>query len=378
MTLFTWLRTHPALTFVGLAAAAGGLYLLLAPTPPSNAPALGSAQAALSVTVTTPRLQSWPQQISANGNITAWQEAIVGAEVGGLRLTEVLVNVGDKVQKGELLATLQQETVAADLAQTRASLAEAQATLLDAKSNAERARRIQSKGAVSEQQASAYFTAELTAQARVEALKARLQSDTIHLSQTRVLAPDSGTITARNATLGAVVQTGDELYRLIRGDRLEWRAELPATELAQIRPGMAVRVTAPDGTDLAGTVRTVAPTLDPQTRNGLVYVDLNSHSSVRAGMFARGEIQTGEQQRLTLPQAAVLLRDGFHFVYRLNAKQELIQSKVSVGPRHGSEMAILSGLKAGERVVDSGVGFLNDGDRVRVVASPTVKSESGS
>ncbi len=90
------------------------------------------------------------------------------------------------------------------------------------------------------------------------------------------------------------------------------------------------------------------------------------------------EIQTGEQQRLTLPQAAVLLRDGFHFVYRLNAKQELIQSKVSVGPRHGSEIAILSGLKAGERVVDSGVGFLNDGDRVRVVASPTVKSESGS
>lgn len=378
MTLFTWLRTHPALTFVGLAAAAGGLYLLLAPTPPSKAPALDSAQAALSVTVTTPRQQSWPQQISANGNITAWQEAIVGAEVGGLRLTEVLVNVGDRVRKGELLATLQQETVAADLAQTRASLAEAQATLLDAKSNAERARRIQSKGAVSEQQASAYFTAELTAQARVEALKARLQSDTIHLSQTRVLAPDNGTITARNATLGAVVQTGDELYRLIRGDRLEWRAELPATELAQIRPGMAVRVTAPDGTDLAGTVRTVAPTLDPQTRNGLVYVDLNSHGSVRAGMFARGEIQTGEQQLLTLPQAAVLLRDGFHFVYRLNAKQELIQSKVRVGPRHGSEIAILSGLKAGERVVDSGVGFLNDGDRVRVVASPAVKSESGS
>ena len=377
MMFFSILRNRALLLLAALAGTVGGSYLLFAPDPPAETPA-PAIKAALSVTVTTPRQQIWSLQISANGNITAWQEAIVGSEVGGLRLVDVLVNVGDKVKEGQLLAKLQQETVSAELAQTRASLAEAQANLQDAKSNADRARRIQSKGAVSEQQASAYITAELTAAARVDALKARLQSDTLRLNQTRIVAPDAGTITARNATLGAVVQTGDELYRMIRGDRLEWRAELPATELARVQPGMAVTLTTPDGALLGGKVRTVAPTLDPQTRNGLVYVDLDNQNMARAGMFAQGQIRTGEQQLLTLPQSAVLLRDGFHFVFRLDDKGQLIQSKITVGQRQGGEIAILSGIKLGEQVVDSGVGFLTDGDKVRVVAAPARHSGSGS
>ncbi|MGL4204598.1 MAG: efflux RND transporter periplasmic adaptor subunit [Aeromonadaceae bacterium] len=377
MMPFALLRKHPIVTVASLLVAAGVIYLLLPPKVQTDPQPSTTSRAALTVTVTTPRHETWPLQVSANGNITAWQEAIVGSEIGGLRLVEVLANVGDRVQKGQLLARLQQDSVAAELAQTRANLAEAQANLQDARGNANRARRIQSKGAVSEQQASAYITAELSAQARVDALKARLQNDTLRLNQTRILAPDSGTITARHATLGAVLQTGDELYRMIRGDRLEWRAELPAAELTQIRPGMRVSLTTPDGTQLQGRVRTVAPTLDPQTRNGLVYVDLASRNSARAGMFAQGDIQLGSQRLLTLPQAAVLLRDGFHFIFLLNDQGELVQRKVVVGPRQGDAIAILEGVKADEQVVDSGVGFLTDGDRVKVVAT-ALTSRQGS
>lgn len=337
--------------------------------PPKSAPL--ATHATLSVTVTRPRLQQWPVTLSANGNITAWQEAIVGAEIGGLRLTELLVDVGDKVKKGQLLATLQQESVAADLAQSRANLAEASAAQAEATANADRARRVQGKGTMSEQQTANYLTAELTAKARVDALRARVHSDEIRLAQTRVLAPDDGTITARAATLGAVVQTGDILFHLIRKDRLEWRAELPAAELARIEPGMTVQLQSSGDHRLDGSVRRVAPTLDAQSRNGIVYVDLQPGSEARAGMYARGEITLGKQTMLTLPQSALLLRDGFHYLFQLDKDGQLRQIKVTPGMRRGSEIAILDGLTEGMAdgtpIIDSGVGFLNDGDRVKVV-----------
>ena len=326
-----------------------------------------ATHATLSVTVTRPRLQQWPVTLSANGNISAWQEAIVGAEIGGLRLTELLVDVGDKVKKGQLLATLQQDSVAADLAQSRANLAEASAAQAEATANADRARRVQGKGTMSEQQTANYLTTELTAKARVEALRAKVHSDEIRLAQTRVLAPDDGTITARAATLGAVVQTGDVLFTLIRKDRLEWRAELPAAELARIAPGMAVQLQSSGDHQLAGTVRRVAPTLDAQSRNGIVYVDLQPGSAARAGMYARGEIILGKQAMLTLPQSALLLRDGFHYLFQLDKQDQLRQIKVIPGERQGSEIAILQGLTEGTPIVDSGVGFLNDGDHVKVI-----------
>lgn len=367
MSLFTLVRRHPrlslllSLTVVVLASLALGHRKMEAATP------VTSNRATLSVTVTRPKPQQWPVTLSANGNITAWQEAIVGAEIGGLRLTDLLVDVGDKVKKGQLLATLQQDSVAADLAQSRANLAEASAALAEATANADRARRVQGKGTMSEQQTANYLTAELTAKARVEALRAKVHSDEIRLAQTRVLAPDDGTITARAATLGAVVQTGDVLFNLIRKDRLEWRAELPAVELARIEPGMAVKLQSSGDHQLAGTVRRVAPTLDAQSRNGIVYVDLQPGTAARAGMYARGEIILGQQAMLTLPQSALLLRDGFHYLFQLDKKDQLRQIKVTPGERQGSEIAIVQGLAEGTPIVESGVGFLSDGDHVKVL-----------
>lgn len=328
------------------------------------------AKAALTVTTVVPEQAEWTQRLTASGSVAAWQEAIVGSEIGGLRLTEVAVNVGDRVRKGQELARLQSDTTNAEREQTRAALAEAEAAFAEARANADRARQIEASGALSAQQIAQYLTAEQTARARVDVLKAKLKADDLRLAQTRILAPDDGTISARSATLGAVLQQGQELFRLIRRDRLEWRAELPAVDLERVRPGMPVSLTTAGKRAVAGRVRVVGPTLDAQTRNGIVYVDLvNAGGVASAGMFASGEIELGKGKLLTLPQSAVLLRDGYSYVFRLGGDNRVTQTKVGTGQRSGDRVAIVSGLEAGTAVVATGVGFLSDGDLVRVAAA---------
>ena len=325
------------------------------------------------LTVTTTQLQraTLPLRFTANGSVAAWQEASIGTEANGLRLAEVRVNVGDVVTRGQVLATFAPDTVQAEAAQTRAALAEAEGVLAEAALNAQRARDLQPSGALSAQQINQYLTAERTARARLDAQRALGQAQQRRLRQTRVLAPDAGIISARGATVGAVLPAGQELFRMIRQGRLEWRAEVAADDMAKVRIGMPVVVTPGSGATLAGRVRMVAPTVDPQTRNGVVYVDLPRSNGARAGMFARGEFEVGSATGLTLPQSAVLLRDGFSYVLRVGADAKVVQTKVAVGRRLGDRIEITSGLEPAASVVASGGGFLGDGDTVRVVTAPS-------
>ena len=329
-------------------------------------------RAALTVTVVQPLRATLGSTISAGGNVATWQEAIIGAEGNGLRLAEVRVNVGDAVRRGQPLALFAAELMQAELAQTQAAVAEAEALLAEAAGNATRARELAPSGAWSAQQVNQVLTAERTAQARLAAARAGLRVQQLRVAQTQVLASDDGLISARSATVGAVVPAGAEMFRLIRGGRLEWRAEVAASELAQLRPGQTVRVTPAGGAAVTGRVRTVAPTVDAATRNGIVYVDLPAGGPARAGMFARGEFELDATAALTLPQTAVVLRDGFSYVYKVAADGKVAQTKVGVGRRAGERIEITLGLDAAARVVASGGAFLADGDTVRVVDAPPV------
>jgi RND family efflux transporter MFP subunit len=341
--------------------------------------ATAPAKPALTVTVTQPQPATMALKVSANGNIAAWQEASVGTEANGLRLADVKVNVGDVVKRGQVLATFAPDTINADLAQSRAATAEAEAALAEAAANAQRARELQTTGALSAQQISQYLTAERTAQARLESVRAAARTQQLRLAQTQVLAPDNGVISARSATVGAVLPAGQELFRLIRGGRLEWRAEVAAADLAQLKPGQTATVTPSGGAPLKGTVRMLAPTVDPQTRNGLVYVDLPASGTARAGMFARGDFEIGSGQALTLPQSAVMLRDGFAYVLRVGPDSKVTQAKVTVGRRSGDRIEITGGIDASAKVVAAGGGFLGDGDTVRVVeAAPAPAQKTAS
>jgi RND family efflux transporter MFP subunit len=325
---------------------------------------------ALSVVLTAPQRTTLAVRIAANGNIAAWQEASIGTEANGLRLADVRVNVGDVVKRGQVLATFAPESMEVELAQSRAAVVEAEATLAEAAANAERARSLQATGALSEATIAQYTTAERTARARLDAQRAAFKARQLRVAQTAVRAPDDGVVSARSATVGAVLPAGQELFRMIRGGRLEWRAEVAASDLAAIRPGLRASVTPAGGAAVAGTVRMVAPTVDPQTRNGLVYVDLPQPGTARAGMFARGEFDVGSGMATTLPQSAVLLREGFAFVFVVGADNKVRQVKVGVGRRTGDRIEVTSGLDPAARVVASGGGFLAEGDTVRVVDPP--------
>jgi len=354
-----------------------GLAGLLATSRAADDKKAAAPRPALTVTTARPATARLPLRLAANGNVAAWQEAVIGSESNGLRLREVRVNVGDVVKKGEVLAVFDADVVNADLAQAKAALQEAEANAAAAKADAGRARALKSSGALSEQQVTQYITAERTAAARVAAARATLSQQQLRLKYTQVVAPDSGIISARNATVGAVAGVGTELFRMIRQGRLEWRAEITAAELPRMKPGLKAQVKAASGTTVNGTVRTVAPTVDPQSRVALVYVDLppslSSNAPLKAGMFAGGEFALGESGALTVPQQAVVVRDGFSYVFRLNQDNRVSQVKVTTGRRLGERVEVTAGLPADVRVVTSGAGFLNDGDLVKNVATPAAQ-----
>ena len=363
-------RKTVALSIIALVALAGGTAAFLSQEPKAaDDKQAAGPKPALTVSTVNPRTASLPIRIAANGNIAAWQEAIVGSESNGLRLAEVHVNVGDQVRAGQVLATFASEPVAADVAQARASLMEAEANAADAAANAARARTLQSSGALSEQQINQYLTMEQTAKAKVEAARATLSAQQLRMKRIQVLAPDHGIISARAATVGAVVPAGTELFRMIRRGRLEWRAEVTSSELGRIKSGTPAAIVAVNGAELKGRVRMVGPTVDPQNRAAIVYVDLSAANDntppAKAGMFARGEFDLGNSSALTVPQQAVVLRDGFSYVFRLAPDNRVQQVKVKAGRRIGDRIEVLAGLKPDASVVVSGAGFLNDGDLVR-------------
>jgi HlyD family secretion protein len=361
----------------------GGVFgLRSTPAPAVPAAVAHAAPSALTVSVVRPERVEWPEVVQASGSIAAWQEAIVGAEVSGLRLTELLVDIGDVVTKGQLLARFDDATVRAMVEQQQAAVAEAEANVAEARANAQRAERLGKTGALSEQDITQYVTRDRTAQAQLESARARLHSQRLALDYTRVVAPDDGIISGRKATLGSVAAPGTELFRLVRQNRLEWRAELSGVQLAQVQVGDAASVQLVDGTTAHGAVRQVAPVLDENTRIGIAYVEIDRPalgvvtSSARAGMYGSGTITLGQRSALTVPSGAIVLRDGHEYVFVLGTDGRVALTKVSIGRRNGNEVEISDGLSGDQQIVAAGAGFLNDADHVRVVAAADAGRQS--
>lgn len=374
------IRRLPALPLSALL-----LTLLLGAAPFSGAAdsAAPSARPSLTVTSGTVRRQDWTVPLSASGAVAAWMEASIGARITGLPLTEVLVNVGDRVRKGQLLARFDDATLRADLAQQEAGLAQSQAAVQQAQAaaaqadvNRDRALAIRDSGAISEQDVLQYTTAASTARAQVAQVQAQVAQGRAQLANARlrlefsqVLAPDDGLISARVATVGSVSQAAGasaELFRLIRQGRLEWRPELTAEQLAQVHPGMRASVSLPDGSTVSGKVRQIGPAMDGTTRLGLAYVDLRPGGRALAGMYLSGSLEASRRSALTVPAESVVIRDGRSYVLRLDGQRCHLVA-VSVGRRQGHDAEITAGLRLGDTVVVQGAGFVNDNDLVRVV-----------
>lgn len=323
--------------------------------------------ATLSVSVVTPEQRPWPQTLLAQGAIAAWQESSISTEVGGLRLTQIRVDIGSQVKRGQVLATLAQSSLQANVHRQQAAVAQAKASLNKAQADAARARSISTSGALSEQRIQEYEVAEETAKANLDAAKAALESAQIDLAHTQIVAPDHGVISSRTATLGAVVNVGTELFKLVRQNRLEWRAEVASGQLTGLKVGQKAKLALPQGAEITGTIRSIAPTLNSDTRIALIYIDLPANSPAKAGMYAEGRIELGQSEALTVPESALVLRDGLNYVFEIDSNNITQQRAVKVGRRQGGRIEIVEGLSPQAHIASSGGAFLNQGDLVNLV-----------
>jgi RND family efflux transporter MFP subunit len=322
--------------------------------------------ASVTVGLIAPEEMLFAKTVAATGSVHARDELVIGSDASGVRLLEVLVDVGSAVKKGQLLARADDAQLQAQHAQQAAAVKQAQAEYQQALANQERADRL--VGFFSEETIQTRRTSAATASAKVDVAIAQLAELQVKLAQTRVYAPADGVISKRTATVGAVVQPGNELFRLIRGGELEWRAELPSHSLSEIEPGAAARIVVDNGDAIHSTVRLIAPTMDSATRNGLVYVAIPKNAPLKPGGYARGEILIEQAAGLSVPEGAVVTRDGNAFVYTVDAQSVAHLTHVVPGARQRGRVEIRAGLQLADRVVGTGAGFVKDGDVVRVGA----------
>jgi multidrug efflux pump subunit AcrA (membrane-fusion protein) len=293
---------------LGLALVGGAIWFAGSGKAKAEPAAPAVSRPALTARTTALREDKWARTLTANGSILPWQEAVISAQVQGLRLSSVRVSIGDHVQQGDVLVTLDNFV-----------------------------RPIDDPGS--------------------------------QMEQARVVAPDSGVISAANANVGSMAQPGVELFRLIRKGRLEWRAELTADELMLLHKGMVAEVTVGEGRVIKGTVRAISPSVNAQTRNGYVLVTLADSSGIIAGVYAHGtfDVSGGKKTLQSLPQSAVMQRGSATYVLLAGSDGRVHERIVKVGQRNGDRIEIKQGLKANEPVVESGGSFLTEGDVIQVV-----------
>jgi len=352
------------LLLTSLVAGCGGSPEVPAPTP------------SLVVTTVSPVSQQMERTIAVSGSVAAWQEMFLGVELTGIRVAEVLVEVGDNVRAGQPLLRLDTRTLEVQARQADASVAQARASLELARANSDRGATLVKEGLISSSNADELRATLTSAEAQLSTAEADREAARLRLGFATLRAPDDGIISARSVQPGQIVSSGTDLLRLIRQGRIEWRAELTEADLTHVKIGTPVELTSPSGERIKGQVRAVSPSVDPETRMGMLYADLPVPGDLRSGMFAQGQILLGAATASVLPRESVIFRDGYPYVFVARAGDKagdgatfnVEQRRITVGGQRGEFTEVQSGLKADERIVVRGAGFLSDGDLVREVA----------
>lgn len=326
----------------------------------------GARDAVMTVTAAPLERVELTRTIAMNGSVYAWQDVIISSEVGGYRVAEVLVDVGDRVRKGQRLVSLSTALLEAEVATKQATLKQREAELMNAQSSLDRGQSLGARNLLSKADLDQLLSEQLASQSRLEAARADLETSQLRLKFSEVVAPDDGVITSRTVTVGQIAQAGNEMLRMLRNGRVEWRGEAPETRLEDLAPGQGVSVTTADGTPFHGTIRVVSPTISANDRTAIVYVDLPADDRLRPGMYAHGEIAIGTGPAYMVPLESVVSADGYSYVFVLSEDNVVARRRIETGALHDDSIEVVGGLEAGERIVIKGAGFLKDGDRVSV------------
>lgn len=358
-----WFVTAAIVLFAALA-----VYGMQAKRPPAITRA--APPAALTVSTVTPVQRAMKSVVTGVGTVVAWQELTVGTEASGLKVTEVLVEEGDDVTAGQVLARLDASVLKAQLRAQDARVAESRASVVVAQNNLKRAEELVSRNVMSPATLDDRKSAADTATARLTAAIASRDELAAKIAQTEIIAPTDGHIAARKILIGDVVSGGTDAFNIIRDNRLELNAQISETDLAAIAPGQQVNVTHDGVGTVTGTVRLIAPTVDAKSRLGTVHIALPPGSGLRLGMYARAEITLDSRPAMALPETAIVWREGNAIVFVVNADGHVAERAIDAGTRQAGWIEVRKGLTAADAVVATGAGFLHDGDRVKVTAAP--------
>ena len=328
----------------------------------------GAGASSQTVTVATATETALPRVVTASGSVSAWEEVPIGAETGGLVATAVLVDEGSYVRQGQPLVQLNTALLSAAVRQQQAALQTAQANAARDDAALDRAQQLKDRGFLSQASLDTALANQRSSQAGVAQARATLAQSQTQLSQATIRAPVSGLIISRSVTRGQIVAAGTELFRMVRDGRLELDAQVPETDLPLIRAGMTAAITSDQAGETSGTVRIVTSEVDPETRLGIARIALASNSGLKPGMFASARIDVGSQPGVTVPTASVLYRDNRAGVFILQTNNTVRFIPVTVVNRSADRTAVAN-VQPGARIVVSGAGFLNEGDRVTVQAA---------
>ena len=333
-------------------------------------------QAVLSVETVLPSQDNIGNTLSADGTINAKDVANVSAKVSGVAIERILVEEGQRVKAGQILAVFDTDAMEQQVLQAEADVAEAEATLANATADAARVLPLIDIDAISKQEADRYRTSKLQAQASLQASKARLSTQRLSVNNANVVAPVSGIISEKMAEVG-MVAGGDPLFTIIKDGILEWRADIDPKLIGEVNVGTPVQVSLPGGDSVMGQVSRIAPTAD-NNRQITIYASLAANAKVRAGMYQTGEFLLGSSSAQTVPNSAIVSNDGYDYVMlvtNISTKDgknghnigRIKQQRVTLGERFGDNVTLTEPLPAESRLVKQGGSFLNNGDLVRVV-----------
>lgn len=331
--------------------------------PAPKAPEAAKASAKPVMTVETVKLEekAIPNTVEVQGLVAPQQEAIVGSEVSGAKLVKLYVNVGDTVKEGQVLASQDKETLRLDYLQQEASIADAEALLAQANTTLDRSKNL--GVSISQQDRTAYETQVKSAQAKLALAQAKLNQTKLQLYRTDVRSPVAGVVSSRVATLGSVPNSGTELFRVIKDNKLEWRAELAQDDLLKIKEGQEASINLDGVIPVRATVRQLSPVLDT-AKNGIALLDIETDARLKSGMFVKGTFNLGDVTAKVYPSSAFVQRDGYSYLAEITSKDTVHFVKVTTGKKTGGLVEVKD-LEGSPEVVKEGAGLLNEGDLVR-------------
>jgi RND family efflux transporter MFP subunit len=323
------------------------------------------------VTVLVPGRSDVTSTVAFTGTINARDETAIGVEGEGARVAAVLVEAGDRVRRGQLLARLDTSVAQPQLRSIEAALEEARAAAQLAEADARRAESVAASGALSAQEIERRRSAAVSAEAKVKVAAAQLAESRARLARTEIRAPSDGIILTRDAEVGQLATSASgPLFRLGRGGAIEMRGVVAEQDLPALAPGQVatVRIT---GVERAfeGKVRLLGAVIDPQTRLGSVRIDLPADPVLRPGAFARAEVAVSRDSRPVLPQTALLADERGNYVLIVGAGDKVERREVRVAGTRNDGIVVAAGLSGSERVVTTAGAFLREGEKVRTVSA---------